>query len=91
MATPNPTANAPVTPPPVSGTVPRAKRSAPKRRLYDHAMSPKDKFALQAVLKARSGLNAAAVAIQEGKPINADLVKSCLEVQAACADLIFQG
>lgn len=64
-------------------------RKKPERRIYEHKMTERDRFALQSVLKAKGALTAMAVAIQEGKGCNADLVQSCLDLQSAAAKALF--
>lgn len=82
-------ANSPVRPPAVPSATSTGKKPERVRRVYEYKMTERDRFALQTVLKAKGALTSAAIAIQEGKGCNADLLKSCLELQAHAAELLF--
>lgn len=60
-----------------------------EKRTFDHVMTDKDKFALQTVLKCKNALSATAIAIQEGKPVNAGVVQIALELQKIIAEMLF--
>ena len=59
------------------------------RKVYQHAMTPSEKFALQTCLKAKNALSAIAINIQEGKGCNPDIVKTALAIQLAAAEALF--
>lgn len=66
--------------------VPAIKR---ERRVYDHELSDKERVALRAVLAAKSTLAQVAVAIQEGKGVNVEFYKLCIELQKEAGFTLF--
>jgi hypothetical protein len=69
-----------------SGAKKNGKR---ERRVYEHEMSAGERFALRQILGAKNALTALAIAVQEGRGVTPEIVKSCSQIVQDSADILF--
>lgn len=60
-----------------------------KHKVYDYKMTDRDRMALQTVQRAQSSLKVVNDAIKSGKPVKAELLQLCLQINAASVDMLF--
>jgi hypothetical protein len=64
-------------------------RAARHRKVYEHALTEPERFALQTVQRAQSALRTLNAAIKEGRTVNPLVVKKCFELSQAAGEMLF--
>lgn len=71
------------------GSRPNGGKKKVVRKVYDHKMTAEESYALQQVQRAQSALRTINEAIKSGKPVKADVVKLCQQINIAVGDMLF--